>query len=271
MPKKQNTLVLIGSAIIILAAILIGESFSKQYLSVKPGNNSLGSSSTGNQQAACAQDVETCPDGSTLARIGPNCEFPNCPVDNCDSYIKFCENGSTITGSGPNCDFADCPGIPNYINQRTSSWQAYQNSEYGFTINYPVDFSINNKICSSDGSCSFDIINSSEQESVGGMKQYVTICSISIETQDAAGLDYNSYITDQEASIISQQNITIPGTSGAKKMKVSQQLDPSLPNLNSYVIFIPEGQSTYIFNYVGDQESYLPLCDKIMSTLKFTK
>ena len=26
----------------------------------------------------CATDVETCPDGTTLSRVGPNCEFPEC-------------------------------------------------------------------------------------------------------------------------------------------------------------------------------------------------
>lgn len=34
------------------------------------------------EPVACAQDVRICPDGSSVSRIPPNCEFEECPYHN---------------------------------------------------------------------------------------------------------------------------------------------------------------------------------------------
>lgn len=38
------------------------------------------SRSSDNGQKACALDVRICPDGSSVGRVGPNCEFAACPA-----------------------------------------------------------------------------------------------------------------------------------------------------------------------------------------------
>ena len=35
-----------------------------------------------NQKVACPVDAEICPDGTSLARVGPSCSFPACPPPN---------------------------------------------------------------------------------------------------------------------------------------------------------------------------------------------
>jgi len=35
-----------------------------------------------NEQSVCTMEVKVCPDGSFVGRIGPDCEFAECPLDN---------------------------------------------------------------------------------------------------------------------------------------------------------------------------------------------
>jgi len=60
----------------------------------------------------CTMDAKVCPDGSTVGRTGPNCEFAPCdggPVA-CTEEAKICPDGSTVGRTGPNCEFAPCEG-----------------------------------------------------------------------------------------------------------------------------------------------------------------
>lgn len=34
------------------------------------------------EQIACTMEAKLCPDGSAVGRIGPNCEFAECPTAN---------------------------------------------------------------------------------------------------------------------------------------------------------------------------------------------
>ena len=58
------------------------------------------------EPAACTQDAKVCPDGSSVGRLSPNCDFAPCPADN------------------------------------TADWQVFQSQKYGFEIKYPKDFSL---------------------------------------------------------------------------------------------------------------------------------
>lgn len=59
----------------------------------------------------CAADAKQCPDGSFVARTGPNCEFAECLVldaVNCPADAKICPDGSAVSRTGPNCEFPAC-------------------------------------------------------------------------------------------------------------------------------------------------------------------
>lgn len=85
---------------------------------------------------ACTMELFVCPDGSTVGREGPDCEFPECPEeeaegeeDQDDEYpveeiepdtppelavactldVKICPDGTTLSREGVDCEFPECP------------------------------------------------------------------------------------------------------------------------------------------------------------------
>ena len=73
----------IGLIIIIAVAILAtGGIFAYQYFQAPKEEVAGIKTQNGNQtqqQKACTQEAKVCPDGSSVGRTGPNCEFATCP------------------------------------------------------------------------------------------------------------------------------------------------------------------------------------------------
>lgn len=79
---------------------------------------------TQGEPRACTQEAKLCPDGSSVGRIGPNCEFAPCPGTEteltpdtsyakpggkvCTQEMKQCPNGGSVARTGPNCEFSPC-------------------------------------------------------------------------------------------------------------------------------------------------------------------
>lgn len=63
------------------------------------------------QPKGCTLEAKQCPDGSSVGRTGPNCEFAACPTTPkaCTEEAKQCPDGSYVGRGGPNCEFAPCP------------------------------------------------------------------------------------------------------------------------------------------------------------------
>lgn len=59
------------------------------------------------KQVACTMEAKVCPDGSSVGRTGPDCEFAACPI-----------------------------AVPN----ETADWQTYNNTKYNYEIKYPNDY-----------------------------------------------------------------------------------------------------------------------------------
>ncbi len=84
---------------------------------------------------ACTKEAKVCPDGSSVGRTGPGCQFAPCPGETnpddvsdraakpavrppqvmCTMEAKICPDGSGVGRTGPNCEFAPCPGESGYV------------------------------------------------------------------------------------------------------------------------------------------------------------
>ncbi len=75
-------------------------------------------------QKACTLEAKICPDGSSVGRVGPNCEFTPCPK------------------SSP----SPTPG-------EIANWKTHVSKIYGYIVQYPVEMELVD--CEGEGSCNF--------------------------------------------------------------------------------------------------------------------
>lgn len=92
---------------ILIIAVVAGGAYSLGKNSLKVGDSP--------KQVACTMDAKVCPDGSSVGRVGPNCEFTPCP--------SFSPKATPYE----------------------ESWQNYQSGQNidGIIMNYPKDWLVN--------------------------------------------------------------------------------------------------------------------------------
>jgi len=71
----------------------------------------------------------------------------------CTQEAKLCPDGSSVSRQGPNCEFAPCPNIDQPLD--TSTWSTYNNSqlriEFKYPDNWPQPKVVNDKGQATDG------------------------------------------------------------------------------------------------------------------------
>lgn len=83
--NKNSSLPMLLSGVVLVTAIVAGGvgyylGSVQKSRTVLPSQEVLVTAIPESNQVACTMDAKICPDGSSVARTGPNCEFAECPI-----------------------------------------------------------------------------------------------------------------------------------------------------------------------------------------------
>ncbi len=112
--KKTSGFSIIPVLAIVMALVvltMIGWVTVVQFTRPEPGANL--------NTAACTLEAKVCPDGTSVGRVPPSCEFAACPGTNTNTAANVNAVTNTNTGVVP------------------ADWKTYTNETYGFRLKYP--------------------------------------------------------------------------------------------------------------------------------------
>jgi len=199
------------------------------------------------EQVVCTKEAKMCSDGSSVGRIGPDCEFAPCPVASTD-------------------ETAD------------TDWKTYQNDTYGFELKYPSLWVVRdgNKDYKTEGLNNFyqfcSKIITTPDEPLGYNDNFVGRC-------EGGFLRINIWKPTTEMKIISnyfstlkldkENKITI-GDKPASEF-IYSGLSQISGGVHTWHLFVVQ-TNDYIYSINGDScMDNKTECNQIVSTFKFTK
>jgi len=103
----------------LLAICLLVISGILAYLLLKPKINL-------NNQAACTKEAMICPDGSSVGRSGPNCDFTPCPAPNPNHITELLSNASKFI----------------LEKNETIEWKKYTSKKLNLSFEFPPHFRV---------------------------------------------------------------------------------------------------------------------------------
>lgn len=232
MPQKGFAPLLLLIGILIIGVVIGGVYYFKP---------SIFSPITKNSPRACTQEAKQCPDGSSVGRTGPNCEFSPCP--------------KTTTFSTPD---------------EIANWKTYTNTKHNFSFKYPPDwetqpFGSENPKYYGDGELFFTCSTSVLSTEVFDMAKYPSTYS-----------DFESYlkirgIATTPADLQTGKTIAL-GNEQAMYWEING--DPGSSNPSARSILFSKLRKIIIdlniFNFCGkDLQQTSSTFNQILSTLKF--
>lgn len=197
--------------IILIAAIIIAAG----YLRIRQMFVGTSVNTNNSNSAACTLEAKLCPDGTSVGRVPPKCEFAPCPTTNANATANAHTNSATNTNSAP------------------TATTTYTDAEFNFSLHYPSTWTQSK---SATGSGDERIVNYSFSDGTNGVT--LTVASTSLE----------SMIRDS-FSVSTESAVTINGQQ-ATRAKGSSAKDGSAVDLlffhHSGKLFFLNGQSAYV-------------------------
>lgn len=185
----------------------------------------------------------------------------------CTQEAKLCPDGSSVGRTGPNCEFTPCPSASPAFSDETADWKTYVNNSYKISFKYPAEFFITEK----QGETVIIFLTRSAEEKTDVedcIKQ--TECysyPLNIEFQvlpKSKNQSLEDVIKkDRHLDQLNMLPINIDGLSG-----LEDQLSGIGIVHNTY---IDKGRSVLLIfaNAINDAEMNMAIYKKILSTFKF--
>ena len=178
--------------VILIAVVMLGGG----YLAYQQTNKD--SSTPPPNQVVCTQDAKLCPDGTSVGRTGPNCEFAACPNPE----------------SSPSAE--------------TASWKTYTNNNYSFRFNYPQDWKISTQIGTDNSSFFITLIAPNQRSQLGDninidVHDNRTNLSIDQYIRKIAGSDPYQYKTVEVNGLQAREYLDLPEASYVRRIYIKHE------------------------------------------------
>ncbi len=189
------------------------------------------------KQIACTLDAKICPDGTSVGRSGPKCEFASCPTSSIE----------------------------------TADWKTYTNTKYGYSIKYPSSWSEEVKCEGGISEDDYICFKSPDfEESAGGFVMGSTIKGgvLWIDGMgDLAGHMVSDFCNSTDIIRYSDcKEISFGGLKGMSRRWVYTS-QVGIPDSNNEKFIL-----SFRVSYNKDSEKdILKTFDQILSTFKFTQ
>lgn len=195
---------------------------------------------------ACTQEVMVCPDGSTVGRTGPNCEFAACPVVK-KPVVKVDE---------------------------TNSWPIYKNDKHGFEIKYPpswIFYDIDDNFLVMNF-CGPNYTTKNNCKTAGSNHTPVVSLRNDILEVKNSGYcaNYPNSIYCKKELILFQDNIKVDGRD-AEIIEIQYGVDNDKNDLIVFWKNNPSDKRMYGLEVFKNYPEYSNVFNKMLSTFKFNK
>lgn len=201
----------------------------------------------------------------------------NPPKKACTMEAKLCPDGSSVGRTGPNCEFAPCPQIttaqPSPTPNPTANWKTYTDIKSGFSLKYPSDYFI----FQGDPSLGFFLATSAPRGGNGPKFLGENDVWLSVSGSNSSVQTLDQYIASQQSlyNNIQKKSVTLGGIAS---YKITYTLQAFPAGSSSTTIYSSDGLvmrdgkistislSAFRQNLLDSQQV---MFDKILSTFKF--
>ena len=192
----------------------------------------------------------------------------------CTEEGRYCPDGSSVVRTGPNCEFAVCPS------DETKDWKTYTSTKYSYQIKHP---NLAEDTCNVGALSSVDVIDKllvrgSSKAGTEVCGDYNI--TIAIDGEGKTGFSkVNDYISYREKSYgeksdnFTTSTVNLSGLSIAdeKGIEAEKLTILNYPNSPIYFFSDPSGKQLYYIMVTASSQLYGGEIDQILSTFKFTQ
>lgn len=239
--RQDNILIPVVVAVMAVTAFLLVLN-----LAITAPKKTVTNSNTADaNEVACIMDAKVCPDGSSVGRVPPKCEFADCPATNINVAVDT--NTSTNTNSSTDA---------------TAGWKTHESTSLGFRVKYPTVW-----IVSECGKTyvAFDTKSHRCETEYGS--------GFNVKTIESGDLENDIKVTKADWQNVKDQTITIDGRTARRISGTGEVFNTS--NWYQDIVYVATGGKTLVFHYleegVGTNPRDKATFDNFISTLTFTK